>query len=245
MFKRKLSALQYPNFDAVNATDEKQFRKVIAWLEENKIKKYKSNNRPISDINSSNWKKSFEQYKKDVSCPVKSNLTIEELDWFVNFALDIEYLKNKSKYDQHSLAVLKSTSIPNVVADNPLDCLDFASKDFKTGIECIAQMLKISPHPNPLVTLKACSKLICSRFNQNAIKNPNDYIIKGTAFPFEDAIKGYELGDVVLQKAAKCLRLLYIQNLRELQTQCNESIVSVQNMTANPKTDTKLGKVGK
>lgn len=44
---------------------------------------------------------------------------------------------------------------------------------------------------------------------------------------------------------ARCLRLLYIQDLRNLQTKINETIVSVQNITANPKTDTKLGKVGK
>lgn len=245
MFKRKLSALQYPNSDSLNANDEQQFRKLIAWLEENKIKKYKADKRAISDTNSSNWKSSFEQYKQDVLCPIKPNLIIEELDWFLNFALDIEYLKNKTKYEQHSLAVIKSASIPNVVADNPLDCLDFGGDDFKNGVECIAKMLKISPHPNPLVTLKACSKLICSRLNPESIKNPNDFIIKGTPFPYEDAIKGYDLGDPILSKAAKSLRLLYIQNLRDLQTQCNERIVFVQNMTANPKTDTKLGKVGK
>lgn len=41
------------------------------------------------------------------------------------------------------------------------------------------------------------------------------------------------------------LRILYIQDLRDLQTRANELIVAVQNVTANPKTDTKLGKVGK
>ena len=38
---------------------------------------------------------------------------------------------------------------------------------------------------------------------------------------------------------------MYIHDLRELQTKINECIVAVQTITANPKTDTKLGKVGR
>lgn len=56
---------------------------------------------------------------------------------------------------------------------------------------------------------------------------------------------GYDMGDAVLNKAAKILSLLYIQDLRDLQTKINEAIVSVQSITANPKTDTKLGRVGR
>lgn len=47
-----------------------------------------------------------------------------------------------------------------------------------------------------------------------------------------------------LDEAAKILRLLQIHSLRRLQTTINETIVAVQEITANPKTDTKLGKVG-
>ena len=56
---------------------------------------------------------------------------------------------------------------------------------------------------------------------------------------------GYNMGDAALNNAAKVLSILYIQDLRELQTKINEAIVAVQNITANPKTDTKLGKVGR
>lgn len=49
----------------------------------------------------------------------------------------------------------------------------------------------------------------------------------------------------MLNHAAKVLRLLYVQDLRDLQTRINEAIVAVQAITANPKTDTRLGKVGR
>lgn len=56
---------------------------------------------------------------------------------------------------------------------------------------------------------------------------------------------GFETGDYITAEAAKILRLLHIKELRELQDSVNEAIVSVQKMTANPKTDTRLGKVGR
>lgn len=68
---------------------------------------------------------------------------------------------------------------------------------------------------------------------------------QGKAFPIFEADLGFETGDPILNNAGKALRLMYIHDLRDLQTRINECIVAVQNITANPKTDTKLGKVGR
>lgn len=53
------------------------------------------------------------------------------------------------------------------------------------------------------------------------------------------------LSDATLNEAAQILRLLHIEELRELQTKINEAIVAVQAIIANPKTDHRLGKVGR
>jgi hypothetical protein len=50
--------------------------------------------------------------------------------------------------------------------------------------------------------------------------------------------------DSAVNEAAKILRLLHVAELRDLQTKINEAIVRVQAITANPKTDQKLGRVG-
>ena len=68
--------------------------------------------------------------------------------------------------------------------------------------------------------------------------------LQGKAYPVMEADLGFDTGDYVLNQALKVMRLLYIHDLRDLQTHGNECIVAVQNLTANPKTDTKLGKVG-
>lgn len=67
---------------------------------------------------------------------------------------------------------------------------------------------------------------------------------QGKAYPVMEADLGFDTGDYVMNQALKVMRLLYIHDLRDLQTHINECIVSVQNLTSNPKTDTKLGKVG-
>ena len=63
-------------------------------------------------------------------------------------------------------------------------------------------------------------------------------------FPLKEMPLGFDTGDHQLNQACKILRLLHIADLRELQTLINELVVQVQGITANPKTNTKLGKVG-
>lgn len=40
----------------------------------------------------------------------------------------------------------------------------------------LAKMLKINPHPDHLVTLKAVSTLVKARLNENAIQNPGEIV---------------------------------------------------------------------
>ncbi|XP_041508956.1 RNA transcription, translation and transport factor protein-like [Microtus oregoni] len=64
----------------------------------------------------------------------------------------------------------------------------------------------------------------------------------------DQKIRHYKIedrGDAVLNEAAQILRLLHIEELRELQTKINEAIVAVQAIIADPKTDHRLGKVGR
>lgn len=88
---------------------------------------------------------------------------------------------------------MKISNTPNVVPENPLDKLECKlcfigcvqinvllvnSKEFADGIINIAKILKITPHPDPFVTLKAASKVITTRLSPQALENPNEVIIK-------------------------------------------------------------------
>ena len=63
-------------------------------------------------------------------------------------------------------------------------------------------------------------------------------------FTLEQMPLGFDTNDKIINETAKILRLLYIQDLRTLQTKINETIVSIQSLVADPRTDSKLGKIG-
>ncbi|KAL3287379.1 hypothetical protein HHI36_001853 [Cryptolaemus montrouzieri] len=239
--KRLLNALEYPEVDSFNIKDDTSFRKIVVWLEKNKIKRAPY---PLEPINSPEWRKTYEKYKKFLGCPENITNDEESLQWLAGYAVQEEYSKKKDVLKKHVAEETATKNIPDIKTENPLDTLDFYGNDFTDGINKVAKLLNITPHPNPTITLKAVKHIVTNRLTQHALKNPDKYITKGTPFPLQDADLGFDLSDPVLKQAAKILRMLYIQDLRHLQTKANELIVAVQNITANPKTDTRLGKVG-
>lgn len=141
--------------------------------------------------------------------------------------------------------VKKTSGTPQVVQANPLDKLDFDSEDFKAGVSKLAQLLKVPEHPNHLVTLKAVSLVVKSKLTGEAMVQEKSPSTRKAYITIEDVELGFDTGDKVLNRAAKILSLLHINDMRLLQTEINRLIVEAQSITANPKTDTTLGKVGR
>lgn len=123
--------------------------------------------------------------------------------------------------------------------------MDFESTEFKGHVKALAQLLNISPHPDHLETLSAICSVIQNSFSKEALENKQNKKKDGKPAPVMEMPLGFETNDQILDKAAKVLRLCFIHDLRDLQTKINEIIVAVQTITANPKTDTRLGKVGR
>ncbi|XP_036162848.1 RNA transcription, translation and transport factor protein isoform X3 [Myotis myotis] len=215
MFRRKLTALDYHNPAGFNCKDETEFRNFIVWLEDQKIRHYKIEDRGnLRNIHSSDWPKFFEKYLTDVSCPFKIEDRQEAIDWLLGLAVRLEYGDN---------------------VNNP---------DFKAGVMALANLLQIQRHDDYLVMLKAIRILVQERLTQDAVAKANQ-AKEGLPVALDKHILGFDTGDAVLNEAAQILRLLHIEELRELQTKINEAIVAVQAIIADPKTDHRLGKVGR
>lgn len=116
-----------------------------------------------------------------------------------------------------------------------------SSSQFENGVRTLANKLQIPYHPDHLITLAAISRVVKENLNKEALKQ---VIPEGNPYPIFDG-QGMNQKDDDVEQAARILRLLQIQCIREMQTLINETIVECQDMiTTEPKTDTKLGRVG-
>nr|CAG4652054.1 EOG090X0ARU [Triops cancriformis] len=245
MFRRKLAALNYANVDSFSITDESQFRNLILWLEDQVICRYKIEERdPLRQVESPDWPKMFSKYLIDLDCPYKSDNRAQVTDWLLSQGIRLEVSDDLEKYKSH-LYVKQKAGDPKVHLANPLDNLDFESAEFKAGVKSLAELLNVPLHPDHLITLQAVCRIVKERLNETNLIGPVDGTTEGVPFPITESELGFETGDYVLNQAAKILRLLFIQDVRDLQTKINECIVKVQSLTANPKTDTKIGQVGR
>ncbi|XP_009075393.1 PREDICTED: UPF0568 protein C14orf166 homolog, partial [Fulmarus glacialis] len=225
-------------------TDETEFRNFIVWLEDQKIRHYKIEDRGnLRNIHSDDWPKSFEKYMKDVNCPFKMQERQETVDWLLGLAVRLEYGDNADKYKDSTPDGAKNTDNTAKNAE-PLINLDVNNPDFKAGVMALANLLQIQRHDDYLVMLKAIRILVQERLTQDAIAKASQSK-EGLPVALEKHILGFDTGDAVLNEAAQILRLLHIEELRELQTKINEAIVAVQAIIADPKTDHRLGKVGR
>uniref|UniRef100_A0A9L0IU73 RNA transcription, translation and transport factor protein n=1 Tax=Equus asinus TaxID=9793 RepID=A0A9L0IU73_EQUAS len=226
------------------AADETEFRNFIVWLEDQKIRHYKIEDRGnLRNIHSSDWPKFFEKYLRDVNCPFKIQDRQEAIDWLLGLAVRLEYGDNAEKYKD---LVPDNTKNADNAAKNaePLINLDVNNPDFKAGVMALANLLQIQRHDDYLVMLKAIRILVQERLTQDAVAKANQ-TKEGLPVALDKHILGFDTGDAVLNEAAQILRLLHIEELRELQTKINEAIVAVQAIIADPKTDHRLGKVGR
>jgi len=247
-FRRKLTALGHPNPDKFDITNSEQSKQMVVWLEDQKIRHYSIDDRAgLRNIASSEWQSCYDKYLRDLACPIMSGSQAEVLDWLLGCAVRFEY---GERVEQYNAVTRDSTSSSEerpqvqVVSSNPLDNLDFSSQEFRAGVDNLAASLKIPRHPDHLVTLLAICTLVSSRLSPRHLADPASVIPQGEAVDLADLVTS-SCGDKDVDEVAAILRLLHIRDLRTLQTQINECIVAIQTITANPKTDTRLGKVGR
>ncbi|XP_078262829.1 RNA transcription, translation and transport factor protein [Rhinoraja longicauda] len=242
MFRRKLTALEYHNSGVFDCKDDVGFRNLIVWLEDQKIRHYKIEERGnLRNVQNNEWPKHFEKFLADVNCPFKAQERQENLDWLLGLAVRLEYADNVDKYKNCTADNVKNDATKGT---DPLINLDVNNPDFKAGVMALANLLQIQRHDDYLIMLKAIRILVQERLSPEAIANANR-AKEGFTVSLEKHLLGFETGDATLNEAARVLRLLHIEELRDLQTKINEAIVAVQSIIADPKTDHRLGKVGR
>ena len=253
MFRRKLSALGHPAADSLNLEDQNDMKVLVVWLEDQKIRHYKIEDREgLHSREGAGWNRALEKYLKDLECPY--NFDVEPrcvLDWLLGVAVRYEYDDISIGNTNMKCGLDPSRSLPPTSLESgeqQKSALDIAPHDktFAAGVREMAKIVQVTQHLDPCVLLEAVRLVIQARLSSVNSASVHTAQKKGSHMLNVTAKEcGFDLGDPVLSEAAKVLRLLHIRELRDLQTQINELIVSVQAITANPKTDQSLGRVGK
>lgn len=76
-------------------SDEKQFRSLILWLEDQKIRHYKIEDREgLRLIDSPKWEDSYQKYLRDVACPFMKAKRADQLEWLIGHGINLEYSDN-------------------------------------------------------------------------------------------------------------------------------------------------------
>lgn len=79
-------------------SDDKSFRMLILWLEENIMKMYQPDKRSeLQNIESSTWDAVFKKYCISCSSPIKSAECLDQLEWLLGVAVRKMYNGDSKK----------------------------------------------------------------------------------------------------------------------------------------------------
>ena len=236
-----------------SASDDslKKFRELVSWVEDTKIRLYKVEEREaLRDHGSATWSATFEAYLKALECPYGAS-NPRALNWLLNYALSLEYRDNATKLNDLKIADDEDPE-PSSSDRGGRAFRDANAQGIAGLVADLAAGLALGQGQQGgegvVATLERIEREVASRrgdFEDDEDDN-EDGEGEETGNDLEASLPlGFTTGDPEVDSAALVLRSLFIQDLRRLQSTVDETVVRVQEYTANPKTDAKLGKVGR
>jgi RLL motif-containing protein 1 len=185
------------------------------------------------------WNASYAAYLAEAGCPFELSLPASEsdllfaLEWLLGRAVELEW--------QDFAANPESSSLCSPVP--PQTCQSAAALDPEIceHVRALANQLGVPVTADISLLLQVCCRVICLLCPADvtgAASSPT------AAQALEGLPLGFSTGDPIVDRAAKILRLLYVADLRQTQNHVNEAISRMQQYTADPKTDSRLGRVG-
>lgn len=270
-FTRKLKALKYAFWKDFNVENQMSVKQLIVWLEQTQIRQLKPSEREgLKAFHSPQWFAHLKAYLQNVtddtlpeSYYITANSTTQDwvrlLDYILGEAVMRVYKDGKNEFNRRQ----PIRQDYNLAGDSKFALTDCESQAFHEAVQEIAQILKFPPHDNPVVNAKVIKQIVCTKFCPAAIQRYRDYLRKKWETGEEDPADkvrdsqslienfeptywlGFQTGDNYVDAAATILRMQYLWDLKDTQERLNDIILYIQQFTADPKTNARLGKVGR
>lgn len=233
---RKLQALSYPELDSASLNGQ-AFCKIVLWLEEEKIRLYEKQDRKVLRDFSKPWYGHVADYAKelgvsadgfsDANGPVK----LRVLNALTNLAIHDIY---RDKVEANELSLVAP---PKPVAGS-------GEKQrlghLIPGVNKLLICFSLPALGEQAVDTDTVAALRCIQIRVAPSGQGADDALDLDSLPV-----GMEISDPDVKRAAAVLRLLHGVELQQLQVNINHVINELQQLTADPKTDSKLGRVGR
>lgn len=249
-----LSALKYPKAGTDLLKDDADLAALVIWLENTKIRQYSIEDRKVlSDIRTVSWESSFQQYLEDVQCPVdlKSSPRSSVVDWLLNYAVGLEYQDQAAKFNAAAPKQHKQKMLSKQVPTEQHLYADVDGSEVAQALQQLFQKFNLRQSSEKQTEqLQEVRDLVADQLlpaleDSQLSKAAREAATQLSHLDVNKFPLGFTTGDEKTDAAATILRMLYIRDLRGLQTLIDETLVNVQNYTANPKTDAALGRIGR
>mmetsp|Transcript_62268 Transcript_62268/g.181912 ORF Transcript_62268/g.181912 Transcript_62268/m.181912 type:complete len:262 (-) Transcript_62268:121-906(-) len=237
--KRKLGALQYPDLESACLSGP-DYCKIVLWLEEEKIRLYeKADRRNLRDFGDEAWYKHAAGYAKELGVPSPEGLSEKDLNTKLRV---LNALTNVAIHDVYRDKV-EAKEVTLAPPSKPVSGGGEGKQQLRDLVEPLNRLLKHWSLPQltqDAIDTDTIAALRCVRTRLCVPAKP------GPSVPLEldELPTGFQDEDPEVARAASVLRLLHSIELGQLQVNINNVINGLQELTADPKTDSKLGKVG-
>lgn len=235
--KRKLAALSYPEVDAATLTGQ-AYCKIVLWLEEEKIRLYEKHDRKALRDFGKAWYTHAADYAKDLGIPAEglneknAAVKLNVLNGLTNLAIHDIY---RDKVEANELS---SAAPPKAAAESERQKL----RDLIEPLNRLLESFSLPKLPQDAADQDTIAGLRCIHAR---VCPPNDTGNQGAQLDLDQLPVGFDVSDPEVKRAATILRLLHGIELQQLQVHINGVINELQQLTADPKTDARLGRVGR
>jgi len=227
---------------------------LIIWLEDRVIRHYEVKQRgPLRDYSDrTKWTNAFQAYldslfseDPNAKCPFSKKSVTAAVNWLLGQAILIVYEEKADKFNavaaDISCAPVRGKAA-NIIEGEVVGSLTSELEGLLLSLNlgnkgeslCQDQHEKLE---HVVQRLPAAQSIMRSKLGRASRHATGQFEMD---FP-----SGFEMGSQSLDQAAAVLKMLYVVDLRELQSGINAVLCEAQHWTANPKTDSRLGKVGR